>query len=462
MANIDYDKISDEDFMKLIDNIDEIDEDESNTNENDIEDTDQHLNNTDNELEESETNHGDDDFFADTDDDSEEAEGEDDGENSQDNVGEESNSEPAEKTNSDEESSAKEEPGSEEQSNADTEGMTKQEKIDYQEAYEKALKESERYKKFYNEVTSEFVANGKVMKGFDDPKKIIQAQQMAAGFSDKMKAFKQYRPFINPLREKGIIDNPDKFNLMLNALDGDKEAIKKIIQEAEIDPTELDMENIDYKPTNQLASDIEVAFEDVIGTAEQYGVRDRVEQVVGKDWDDNSVIELLEDPQNSADLVNHLSTGVYDLVQQKIAEKKMTDPYGVYSNKRAIDQYREAAQELESEYLTYIEQEQKRLASEGVAFDANGHPVRDNGYGKAQSEPHFSEEEIQAEINRIKQEQEYASRVEKRNAEADKGRRKAASVSKRKPRSKKKEITFDPGKMSDEEFTEFLDSMILS
>ena len=442
--SIDFDKLSDEDVMNILEDIDSIDDVEPEGN---IEDTD-HTEDPEPEDEtETETNEGDDDFSQDTDEDETEGEETEDGENSQEDVDEESENSEGEEG---EEPKGETEltPEEEKELESNTDGMTKQEKIDYKKAYEEALAEKEQYEDFYKQATSEFVANGKVMKGFNDPKKIIQAQQMAAGFSEKMKAFKKYRPFINPLKEKGMLENPDKFNLMLNALDGDKEAIKKIIQEAEIDPTELDMENVNYKANNHISTDIEVAFDDVIDTASQYGVRDRVEQVVAKDWDDDSVIELLEDPQNSADLINHLSTGVYDLVQERISQKKISDPYGAYANKRAIDQYREAANELENELIQQL-QAQEAATQDNTSIQ-----------NQAEQSQQFSEDEIQAEIERIRKERVYTEKVKQKNAEADKGRKKAASVSKRKTRTRKKETEFDPGKMSDEEFTSYLDSLV--
>lgn len=457
MADKNYEDMSDEEFMNVLDNLDDIDD------ENDTEDTDQHTDDGATETDDAETNEENDGFFDDTEDEDEDDQADDEGENSQDDVEEDDSDDDEDEDDADEDEDADDETAddsddesdteSEDESDAD-EGKTEQDKeIDYQKAYEEAMAETEQYKKFYSDVTSEFVANGKVMKGFNDPKKIIQAQQMAAGFSDKMKAFKQYRPFINPLKEKGIIDNPDKFNLLLSAMDGDKEAIKKMISDAEIDPVELDMDNIDYQAKNAVSTDIELAYDDVVETAKQYGVQDRVQEVISKDWDDGSVVELLEDPQSSADLVNHLSNGIYDLVQTRISEKKMTDPYGAFGKKRAIEQYREAAGELESEYMMAKQQQQAEEPYNQQTVDT---------YQESADNHQFSEDEIQIEMAKIREERDYASKVEKRNAEADRGRKKAASVSKRKPRSKKKETNFDPGQMSDEEFTEYLDSLILT
>jgi len=442
----DFEKMSDDEFMDLLENIDSVDE------------------GVDTEVDENSNENIEDDDFEDTDyPDGEADETENESEEESEET-EETSTEPNDETEETEKSEDKENTQDQNDKVDDTETENTESKDEtkpnneienYKKAYNQLLNEKAKYEDFYKQVTSEFVANGKVMKGFDDPKKIIRAQQMAAGFSEKMKAFKKYKPFINPLVENGLVDNPEKFNLAINAIAGDKEAIKQLIKESEIDPVELDMDNINYEPKNQIASDIEVAFDDVIETAEQYGVRDRVENVIGKDWDDNSVIELLEDPQNSADLINHISTGVYDMVQQRIEEKKMTDPYGAFSKKRSIDQYREAANELEQEYIQYMNAQQIQAQNE----QQNNYTDPYAGLNESQQ---FSEEEIQAEIERIKlekQQEQYSENI-KRNEEVDKARRKAASVSKKKPRSKTRKESFDPGKLSDEEFEELLNSFI--
>ena len=441
----DYDKLSDEEFEDMLDNIDDVDDTVEDTDQDDVES---------NEPEtETDTKDDDDDQDWDT----EEDDGEDEEDGSEENAHDlaEDDNESTEEDESDETGSEDEDDSEEEtEDQPSPENMTDKNKIDYQKAYEDALVDKARLEEFFRESTQDFVANGKKMSAPKDPKKITQAFQKAAGFDEKMKSFKKYRPFITPLQEKGIIDNPDKFNLMMNALDGDQEAIKKMISDAEIDPIELDMDNINYQPKNAVASNIELAYGDVMESASQNGVRDQVQKVVSGDWDDDSVLELLDDPQNSADLVNHLSTGIYDLVQERIAQKTMSDPHSIYSSKKSIEQYREAAQELEQEYKMFLDQQQ--VADQGQP--EQNMQVQDNGYGN--QEYQFSEDEIQEEIERIKQERTYEAKVNKKNAQAAEGRKRAASLSKKKPRSKKRNTTFDPGKLSDDEFTAYLDSMI--
>ena len=208
------------------------------------------------------------------------------------------------------------------------------------------------YKAFYESVTNaEFVVNGKKVKGFKDPQKIIQSQQMAGGFSEKMAGFKQYRPFMSPLKERGMLDDAAKFDLAMNLVDGDKEAIKTHLKTLGIDPLDLDMDTIDYTPTAATASQESLVIEDVMERAKSAGVEDRVREVVGKEWDAESFQEFVANPSVRDDLLQHIETGAYDKVQEKIVELKRLDYNGSYSAKNTIGQYRDAVAALQREYV---------------------------------------------------------------------------------------------------------------
>jgi len=338
----------------------------------------------------------------------------------------------------DEDTDSKEDDGDTSESSDEEPESTSQE-VDYKKEYEELQKKAAQLEDFYNQVTGEFVANGRKMRGFTDPKKIIQAQQMAAGFAEKMKVFKQYKPFMQPLKEKGLLDNPDKFALALDAIDGNPEAIKALLKEQNIDPMELDLEDVKYQPKDIRPNELELVLDDVLEMADQNGVGDHVRNVIAKEWDDQSLIDFLQDPQSQEDLITHMQTGIYDLVQERIAQHKISDPYGTFNRLPAIEQYRAAARELEQEYMQWMQQQQM-------------HQQQQNQAGVPQQQAPGSSPGTDAE--------EYARKV-KENAEAMEARKRAASVSKKKPRSKPKQTKkFDPLSMSDEEIENILQLMI--
>ena len=206
------------------------------------------------------------------------------------------------------------------------------------------------YKAFYDAVVNtEFVVNGKKTKGFADPKKIIQSQQMAGGFSEKMAGFKKYRPFMAPLKERGMLEDKAKFDLAMNLVDGDKEAIKEHLKSLKIDPLDLDMETIEYTPKPATTSEEALVLEDTMERARNAGIEDRVRDIVGKEWDDDSFKEFVTNSAVRNDLLNHIETGVYDTVQDKMLELSRLDYDGAYGDLSTVEKYRVAVRALNNE-----------------------------------------------------------------------------------------------------------------
>ena len=300
------------------------------------------------------------------------------------------------------------------------------------------------YKAFYDQVTSEFVVNGKKVKGFNDPKKIIQAQQMAGGFSEKMAGFKKYRKFMAPLKERGMLEDPDKFNLAMNILDGNVDAIKAHLQSLEIAPDELlideDEEQPQYHIKDTTASDTSILLEDTIEAAKVAGVDQKLRTVLADEWDDASFQEFVENPQVRNDLLDHLKTGAYDVVQARIAQNKMVDITGSFSSMPAIEQYRAAVRELAAEQAQQPQVETPKKVVKKVSAEAKIKSAKDK----------IADERRKAD---------YEAKAEREKRKLDQRRKRAASVSKKKGKAKPKKV-FDPLEVEGEELDALMDALI--
>lgn len=203
------------------------------------------------------------------------------------------------------------------------------------------------YKEFYEQVAlAKFTANGKEVEGFKNPADLIRAQQMLHGYSDKMKVFKEYKPFLKALEERKLTTDADKFNLAMSIVDGDPEAIKKVLKEKGIDPLELDLEDIRYTEKNTLPSQAQMLIEDTYEQAENLGVGDKFTKVINKDWDIKSLQELVTNNAVRADLLQHLSDGTYDIVSNEIKKMELLDATGVLNGMTSIDKYRMATERI--------------------------------------------------------------------------------------------------------------------
>ena len=301
-----------------------------------------------------------------------------------------------------------------------------------------------RLKQFYDQIANaEFIANGKKVKGFTDPEKIIRSQQMLHGYSDRMKGFNEYRPFMKALKENGLLEDESKFNFALSLLKGDKAAIKQHMKTLSIDPVDLELDETAYNPTNYVASKESLILEDTLQVARESGIEDKLRKTIGEQWDNESFQEFVSNAEVRQDLLEHMQTGAFDLVQDKIAEMEVLDTYGTFRNMKSTDKYRQAVQLVNRELAA-----KRSLEPERVAPQASAQYVAQ-----------------QQQNNRIdtallaKKEAEYKAQVEQKNREADEARKKAAAISKKKATTTQTK-KFDPLALEGDDLNSFVDGLI--
>ena len=317
-------------------------------------------------------------------------------------------------TEEEEETNEENDDSAEETSDATEEGQEEHTQDDAGESEDESEATEEiNYKEFYEKVAmAKFTANGREVEGFKNPDDLIRAQQMLHGYSDKMKVFKEYKPFIKTLEERGITADPEKFKLAMSLLDGDPEAIKKVLKDKNIDPLELDLDDIKYVPKVKLPSDAQLLIEETYEQAENLGVGDKFNRVISKDWDIPSLQEMVGNSAVRADLLQHLKDGTYDIVQAEIKKMELLDSTGVLDGMNSVEKYRAAVGRLQ----------QKQVQAPVKKVIAPTIPVADKV----------------AEAQKAKQEAEFKEKAAKKEQEIAEQRKLAASMSKKKVVSKPK------------------------
>lgn len=434
-------------------NFDEEDYEEEGTEEEDdaenIEDTDEDSDEDENE----ETNDENADSSDDTSDESEDDENEENAQENEDKSNEDEKEE--EKSNDGLEDKSEEESGDEkDESNSDDNTES--------ESNADENKSTVDYKSFYEALTNaEFKANGKMVKGFTDPSKIIRAQQMLYGFEEKMSGFKQYRPFVGSLKKTGMIDNPEKFNMMMDIMSGDKEALKAFIKSSNIDPIiDLDLDTVNYNGKNYIDSKQSLDIEDTLEIAKNLGIEDKFRETVGKKWDDESFKEFTSTPEVREDLLEHMTNRInpndetspiiYDAVQDKIAEMKLLDNNGMFNAKSSINQYRAAVVALSNDLRAGSANQQNVKKDENNATITKYQP-KQTTIADVEAE--------KAKILQKRKEDNYKAELEKKEKLDAEKRKKASSVSKTKPTTVEKKQKFDPLALSGDDFRSYFDSI---
>lgn len=313
--------------------------------------------------------------------------------------------------------------------------------------------EYEKLKKFYDEIANaEFVANGKKVKGFTDPSKIIRSQQMLHDYSNKMRGINEYKPYLKTLKDKGIIGNEEKFNFAMSLLDGDKATIKKHLESLKIDPVDLELDddaNAQYSPRNYMPSKESLVLDEAMDIARSSGVEDKLRTVIAKEWDEESFGEFLRDPRVRNDLITHMQDGSFDTIQNKMTEMEMLDITGSFSGLKSTDKYRAAIAEINREI-----QYQYNRQSVNPSIPQQEQYYRSAPTGQNQYQPNAEAERLALAAK----EAEYKAMAEKKLRD-DEARKRAAMI------TKKKSVTvtqkkFDPLALEGDDLDNFVNELI--
>ena len=313
--------------------------------------------------------------------------------------------------------------------------------------------EYEKLKKFYDEIANaEFVANGKKVKGFTDPSKIIRSQQMLHDYSNKMRGINEYKPYLKTLKDKGIIGNEEKFNFAMSLLDGDKATIKKHLESLKIDPVDLELDddaNAQYSPRNYMPSKESLVLDEAMDIARSSGVEDKLRTVIAKEWDEESFREFLRDPRVRNDLITHMQDGSFDTIQNKMTEMEMLDLTGSFRGLKSTDKYRAAIAEINREI-----QYQYNRQSVNPSIPQQQQYYRSAPVGQNQYQPNVEAERLALAAK----EAEYKAMAEKKLRD-DEARKRAAMI------TKKKSVTvtqkkFDPLALEGDDLDNFVNELI--
>ena len=172
------------------------------------------------------------------------------------------------------------------------------------------------YKAFYESVTKDFKASGKVMPGVKDPEKFIKALQMATDYALKTAAIK---PALK--RVKLLEDVSDaEFEEMLDFRKRNPEVIKKALKDANLDPIDLDMEHVNYVPQQRVPSDAEYEYREAVEELAKDSKFSTTRNVVLNELDPKSKEIVLTDPKVLKALHEEVASGRFEQIQAQATQ----------------------------------------------------------------------------------------------------------------------------------------------
>lgn len=295
------------------------------------------------------------------------------------------------------------------------------EDIDSEEASDEDVETTEEidYKAIYEEVFAPFKANGKQMQ-VDNVEDVRQLMQMGANYSKKMQALQPNLKILKMLENNGLLDQ-SKLEFLIDLDKKNPDAIKKLVGDSGIDPLDIDTTDVKYKPNTYGVSDREVELDGILEEIRDTESFNATIDVVGNKWDEKSKQIIVNEPSIIKTINQHMESGIYQIVSEAVERERVLGRLNGLSDLEAYKQV-------------------------GDAINARGGFAHLAGEAKAQPKVISSP----SNVNRAK------PTVDPKLA----SRKKAASSTKSAP-STKKQDSFNPLSMSDEEFEKIVASKFI-
>lgn len=277
------------------------------------------------------------------------------------------------------------------------------------------------YKESYEKIFAPFKANGHDIK-VDSPDDVIRLMQMGANYNQKMQALKPSLKTLKMLERHNMLDE-SKLALLIEAGNGDINAIQQLLKDNQVDPMDLDTnDELDYKPKVEPVSDREYDLSEVMDSIKDSPHYEKTLRIVTKQWDTDSKQIVVNEPRLLRTINQHIDSGMYDIVQAEMVKQRALGRLDGVSD---IVAYKQIGDTLD----------------EQGAFDhlaSNGGSTTSNQRQPVATKP----------------------RVPKQQA-TDNTKRKAASPTKKTSSASKRPADFNPLELSDEEFEKQFDPRLM-
>jgi hypothetical protein len=217
-------------------------------------------------------------------------------------------------------------------------------------------------KEFYTKVTSDFKANGELVKGIEDPEAIITALQKSANYEKKMSEIAPYRRRLDVVKDW----NDEDLALLADIKNGDRNAITKLLKNNEIDPLDIDFDSTEeYTPKTVVPSEVEYAFTNAVEEISKSEHYDTINKV-WEDWEDSRE-NFVEDPSMFKALEKEIQMGNYDIIapimRQEVALGKTTGETKLETYLRIKNDLMSKSVKSKKPSISDVERDSKRNAA---------------------------------------------------------------------------------------------------
>ena len=182
-----------------------------------------------------------------------------------------------------------------------------------------AIDYESQYKKI---VGTPFKANGKEIT-VDSAEDAIKLMQMGANYHKQMQQLKPAKRIIAMLEQAGMLDE-NKLNHAIDIMNGNSAAIHKLIQERNVDVSDLYSDSeVDYTPNQHQVTDERIELDTLFNELNSTSHGQRVLQEVAGTWDEKSRYTIGQTPEILRLLSNQIESGIYDVIVAEVDKQRM-------------------------------------------------------------------------------------------------------------------------------------------
>ena len=232
-----------------------------------------------------------------------------------------------------------------------------------QNAEDKPVKENEKTKTEETVLKYKIKANGQELELTNE--ELIKLAPKALDYTKKMQEIAPWRRTISALKDNNM--SGADVNLMISALNGDKDAVTEIVKRSGVDTLDIDTETEEpYTVREYGKSEQQLALEDVVNTISVDPEYVKTQRIVNNDWDRKSQDELVNNPQMIEALHYDVKAGIFDKVSPIALKYKALDN----GRRSDIEYYKMAGKEYyENLYAQEAKANQTNTANNQILRD---------------------------------------------------------------------------------------------
>ena len=170
---------------------------------------------------------------------------------------------------------------------------------------------------FYNSIMTPFKANGKMIE-LKSPAEAISLMQMGANYTRKLQDIQPHRKMLMMLENNGLLDE-GKLSFLIDLDKKDPEAIKKLVKDSGIDPLDIDLDKVTYRPGDHSVTNDEATFRSTMDDLIKSDPKGQATvSVIYETWDDASKEVLWKQPELMTAIHEQRENGIYDAITAEV------------------------------------------------------------------------------------------------------------------------------------------------